>query len=220
MNYAILKRLFDSLFAITGLLLSFPLWAIFALLIWLGDLGPVFYFQERCGRGGEAFKCIQFRSMVAGAEEIFGAHQSTENDSRVTYIGKYLRKTAMDALPQLINIIKGEMSFVGPRALRPVEKDVNDETPRSVWEFEGFRERSSVRPGLTGVAQILAPRDAARGEKFKYDIWYIKNQSIWLDIYLIFLSFLITFAGKWEIREEKLGFLMKPLKSIVEKELG
>jgi len=112
----------------------------------------------------------------------------------------------MDAFPQLWNIFKGEMSFVGPRALREVEIECSDDKPRSIWEFEGAKERCMVRPGLTGVAQILAKRDIPRDRKFKYDIWYIKNRSFLLDLYLIFMSFMVSFCGAWESRGEKLNF--------------
>jgi len=154
--------------------------------------------------------------MIVDAEKYFGPLQAQDHDQRVTRIGRLLRNTAMDELPQLINILKGDMSFVGPRALPPVEIEAGDSQPKSVWEFKGFKERSGITPGLTGIAQILAPRDIPRSEKFKYDIWYVKNQSFLLDIYLIFLSFLVTFMGKWETREDRLAFLLKGLKKKVE----
>jgi lipopolysaccharide/colanic/teichoic acid biosynthesis glycosyltransferase len=97
------------------------------------------------------------------------------------------------------------MSFVGPRALRPVEQDAQDAVPVAVWDIEGFSERSRVRPGLTGIAQIFAPRDITRSEKFKYDIWYIQHHSICLDARLILLSFFITCRARWERRDQKLA---------------
>ena len=111
----------------------------------------------------------------------------------------------MDELPQLINILKGDMSFVGPRALRPAEFEVkgNPETAR-IEEIPGYRERQSVTPGLTGLAQVYLPAYAQRQEKFRYDMLYIKKQSFWLDLKLIFLSFWITFRGKWESRDRKI----------------
>jgi lipopolysaccharide/colanic/teichoic acid biosynthesis glycosyltransferase len=110
----------------------------------------------------------------------------------------------MDELPQLINILKGDMSFVGPRSLRPKEKEVYgnpDET--NIEDVPGYRERLTVRPGLTGVAQVYLPTDALRKEKFRYDLDYIKNRSFLFDLKLIFLSFWITFRGKWQSREKK-----------------
>ncbi len=143
--------------------------------------------------------------MIPDAEKHSGAVQAAENDPRVTKVGRILRKTAMDELPQLLNILKGDMSFVGPRSLRPNEKEVHgnpDET--NIEDVPGYKERLAVRPGLTGLAQVYLPGDALRKEKFKYDLQYIKNQSFLLDLKLIFLSFWITFRGKWESRQKKI----------------
>ena len=110
----------------------------------------------------------------------------------------------MDELPQLINILKGDMSFVGPRALRPAEFEVRGNPDAvSIEEIPGYRERYTVTPGLTGLAQIYLPTDAPRRQKFRYDMLYIRKQSLWLDLKLIFLSFWITFRGKCESREKK-----------------
>jgi len=111
----------------------------------------------------------------------------------------------MDELPQLINILKGDMSFVGPRALRPKEKEVRgNPSETNIDDIPGYRERLAVRPGLTGMAQVYLPADALRKEKFQYDILYIENQSFFFDLKLIFLSFWITFRGKWESRQSKI----------------
>jgi lipopolysaccharide/colanic/teichoic acid biosynthesis glycosyltransferase len=214
-----MKRIFDFILALVGLVISFPLWIIFGLAIWLEDRGPIFYFQERVGKDGRIFQGIKFRSMLVGAEKGVGPVQAREHDRRVTKVGKILRVTAMDELPQLWNIFKGQMSFVGPRALRPVEIDSPDQKPKSVWEFAGFKERCRVRPGLTGIAQILAPRDITRTEKFKYDIWYVKHQNFWLDIKIIIVSFLITFLGRWETRKERFKTLSKRFHSQIIKEI-
>ena len=120
-------------------------------------------------------------------------------------MGRISRVTALDKLPQLINILKGDMSFVGPRALRPEELEVHGNPDiASIEEIPGYRERHTVRPGLTGLAQVYLPTDAPRHQKFRYDAFYIENQSFWLDLKLIFLSFWITFRGKWESREKKI----------------
>lgn len=167
--------------------------------IWLEDRGPVFYFQERVGKDGRIFKGMKFRSMIPKAEDGLGPVQAARDDPRGTRIGRVMRKTAMDELPQLINILKGQMSFVGPRALRPAEKE-SDDTSKifSVFEIPGFEKRSSVHPGLTGAAQVFASRNLTREDKFKYDLWYIDNMSFWLDISLIAKSVLITFNSKWD----------------------
>jgi len=199
------KRPFDLGLASFGMILSFPLWLVFGLMIRITDRGPVFYLQERVGRGGKIFKAIKFRSMVKDAEKTAGPQQAAKNDPRVTKIGKFLRATAMDELPQLINIIKGDMSFVGPRALRPQEREVvgNGEVI-DLSHFPGYEKRHSVRPGLTGIAQITLPPDAPRQEKFHYDLFYIEKKSLWLDLKLLFLSFWITFRAKWGSQEKKI----------------
>ncbi|MDD5440391.1 MAG: sugar transferase [Candidatus Omnitrophica bacterium] len=201
------KRVFDIALSFTGIILSLPLSCIIAGAICLEDGWPVFFSQDRVGKGGRIFKNLKFRSMRKGADEDNGPQQAVEDDPRSTRIGRILRKSAMDELPQLWNILAGDMSFVGPRALRPVEVETGESVLRNIREFEGFAERSAVTPGLTGIAQLLAPRDIRRAEKFKYDIWYIKNRSFWFDIYLILLSFLVTFAGRWETGGRKLNLL-------------
>ncbi len=227
-RFLFLKRPFDAALSAFGILLSSPLWLTFGSLIWLGDRGPVFYTQEREGKGGRVFKAYKFRSMIKEAEQDGTPVQAEKDDPRVTSIGRLLRATAMDELPQLYNIFRGDMSFVGPRALRPAEvergraglprsqrKDAdtkenedslnnkhNSQIAVATKEIPGYRERLKVRPGLTGLAQVYLPADAPRKEKFKYDVFYIKRQSFWLDLKLIFRSFWISFRGKWE-EEEK-----------------
>ena len=199
-----LKRLFDICLSSLGLIGSSPLWIIFGLLISIEDGLPIFYLQERVGKGGKIFKGIKFRSMIKDAEKDTGPVQAVENDPRVTKVGRILRATAMDELPQLVNILKGDMSFVGPRALRPKEKEVRGNPDEiNIENVPGYKERLAVRPGLTGIAQVYLPTDALRSEKFQYDLLYIKKQSFLLDLKLIFLSFWITFRGKWESREKK-----------------
>ena len=215
----LLKRLFDYSLAVFGIFISLPLWLLCAILIFIQDGLPIFYAQERVGRNARLFKGYKFRSMIKNAEENIGPVQSEKGDLRVTRIGRILRISAMDELPQLFNIARGDMSFVGPRALRPIEKEVNHDSTKSIFDFKGFKERSLAVPGLTGIAQIFSPRDIPREEKFKYDIWYIKNRSFLLDAYLIFISFIITFEGKWETRKERFYSLGANLKSRINKEL-
>lgn len=188
-----------------GLVLAAPVGAIIALAIKLTDGGPVFFAQERVGKGGRRFRSFKFRSMVPDAERKFGILQAAEDDPRVTPIGRLLRKTAMDELPQLWNIFRGDMSFVGPRALASREVEIaGDGCSVSLEDIPGYEVRHAVTPGLTGVAQIYAPRDIPRRHKFRYDRIYVRNRSFWLDLELIFLSFWITLRGKWEVREKKL----------------
>jgi lipopolysaccharide/colanic/teichoic acid biosynthesis glycosyltransferase len=200
----VLKRAFDATLAGAGLILSAPLWAIFAAAIRIEDGGPVFYRQSRVGLGGRTFDALKFRSMRPDAERATGAVQATEDDPRVTRVGRLMRATAMDELPQLVNILRGDMSFVGPRALRPgeIETSSNGRLER-LEDVPGFERRIRVRPGLTGLAQVYAPRDVRRRQKFRYDRLYVERRSWCLDLRLILLSFWISVLGRWEVRGRK-----------------
>jgi lipopolysaccharide/colanic/teichoic acid biosynthesis glycosyltransferase len=198
------KRAFDIALAGTGLVCSWPVWLLVAAAIKAEDGGPIFYTQARVGRTGRVFAVLKFRSMVPDAEARVGALQASRRDPRITRVGHLLRATALDELPQLWNIFRGDMSFVGPRALRPGEIEVRgDGREERLEDVPGFDARIRVRPGLTGVAQIYADRDLPRRWKFQYDKVYIRNQSFWLDCRLIALSFWITFRGAWEVRGKK-----------------
>jgi lipopolysaccharide/colanic/teichoic acid biosynthesis glycosyltransferase len=199
------KRLLDIALSGVGLALSSPLWLALSMAVKLEDNGPVFYSQDRVGEGGRVFRAWKFRSMIPDAEKHVGAVQATENDPRVTRVGRLMRATAMDELPQLWNIFIGDMSFVGPRALRPGEIEVlGSGRVEALEDVPGHRDRCRVRPGLTGIAQIYAPRDIPRRRKFRYDKVYIARQSFGLDVRLILLSFWITFRGRWEDRSAKI----------------
>jgi lipopolysaccharide/colanic/teichoic acid biosynthesis glycosyltransferase len=199
-----LKRTFDAALAGSGLIASAPLWAIIAAAIRLEDGGSIFYRQERVGLGGRPFVALKFRSMRPDAEATTGAVQAVEHDPRVTRVGRVLRATAMDELPQLWNILRGDMSFVGPRALRPgeIETTANGRMTR-LEEVDGFEHRVRVRPGLTGLAQVYAARDVPRRQKFRYDRVYVDRRTWWLDLRLILLSFWISVQGTWEARGRK-----------------
>jgi lipopolysaccharide/colanic/teichoic acid biosynthesis glycosyltransferase len=205
MKALFLKRPFDVALSGLGILLSSPLWLAIAAAIKLEDGGPVFYRQERVGRNGRIFGVIKFRSMITDAEKGSGAVQAIARDPRVTKVGRVLRGTAMDELPQLLNIFKGDMSFVGPRALRPHEREVHgDPDTRNIEDIPGYAGRNAVRPGLTGLTQVFLPGDTPRRKKFRVDLLYIKKMSFGFDLKLIVLSFWITFRGKWESREKKI----------------
>ena len=183
---------------------SFLLWLIFGLAIKIEDGGPILYRQKRWGKGKKPIDVYKFRSMVVDADEKFGSIQAQENDPRITRIGKFLRATSLDEMPQILNIWKGEMSWVGPRALPINEVQLKEENGYIPDEaIPGFDLRCKVRPGLTGMAQIYAPRDVPRRHKFRYDLIYVQNQSFRLDLKLIALSFWITLHGKWESRAKK-----------------
>jgi lipopolysaccharide/colanic/teichoic acid biosynthesis glycosyltransferase len=198
------KRALDVLLAGTGLLLSAPLWPIIAAAIALDSRGPVLFAQPRVGQGGRVFEALKFRSMIADAERQTGPLQAAEGDARITRVGRILRASALDELPQLWNIFRGDMSFVGPRALRPEEIDLDGGgRALALDQIPGYAERVSVPPGLTGVAQIYAARDISRRQKFRFDRLYIRRHSFTLDVRLILLSFWITARGTWESRERK-----------------
>lgn len=192
-----IKRLFDIFLSGIGLVGSAPLWLLFASAIKLQDRGPVFYAQERMGKNSKVFKALKFRSMIPDAEKQTGAVWAVEHDPRVTKVGRILRATAMDELPQLWNIFSGDMSFVGPRAERP---ELVEKFSRKI---QNYNARFLVRPGLTGIAQVYGRYDTPPRHKLRYDLLYIRNQSFPLDLKLIFLSFWITFRGKWESRQKK-----------------
>ena len=198
------KRFLDMALSGVGIVVSAPLWAIIAAAIKLDSNGPVFYGQERVGERGRPFRVLKFRSMIDDAERDVGPKAAEEHDPRITRVGRVLRATAMDELPQLWNIFRGDMSFVGPRALRPEEIDVDTAgRPVPLQAIPGFADRSAVPPGLTGIAQIYARRDVSRRQKFRFDRLYVQRQSMMLDLRLIALSFWITARGTWEAREKK-----------------
>jgi lipopolysaccharide/colanic/teichoic acid biosynthesis glycosyltransferase len=186
------KRLFDVLLATTGLVISAPIWMLGACWIWLEDPGPVLFVKNSVGKGGENFLQFKFRSMVQGAEENTGPVLAAESDERVLLAGKFLRKTALDELPQLVNILRGEMSFVGPRPQRTV-------LVRTYLEkMPEYAERHRVLPGLAGLAQVAGDYYLTPRQKLRFDRLYIPHTSLAFDIKLLALSFLIAFWYRWQ----------------------
>jgi lipopolysaccharide/colanic/teichoic acid biosynthesis glycosyltransferase len=191
------KRAFDILLSGFGLILSSPLWALIALAVKLEDGGPVFYRQIRVGKGNREFVNFKFRSMVADSDKRWGAVPATAHDPRITRVGRLMRSTAMDELPQLWNILRGDMSFVGPRP------EWVELVKKFRVEIPGFDRRHAVTPGLTGFAQIYGDSELPRRQKLRYDLLYIKRRSLGVDLRLIAFSFLVTFTGGWEVRASK-----------------
>ena len=182
--YGPVKRAADILFSSLGIILTSPVLILIAVTIKLTSRGPVFYKQERMGLDGSVFTMFKFRSMKVGAEEETGAVWAKKDDPRRTGIGSFLRSTSLDELPQLFNILKGEMSFVGPRPERPY----------FVEQFRGkiprYMLRHKVKCGLTGWAQVNGYRGNTSIEKrIEYDIFYIENWSLSFDIKIIWLTF-------------------------------
>lgn len=193
------KRPLDLLILIGAHVALFPLfvllWSLIPLLVWLGDRGPVFYVQQRAGRGGRPFAVRKFRTMVVGADRI-GPSWNVDEDPRVTRFGKLLRRTALDELPGLLSIWRGDMSFVGPRALAVDEQRLLEE------QIPGFEQRLQVRPGLTGMAQVYNPTDEPE-PKLGYDLEYVRSMSLFLDVKLVLLSVRNTLFARWDTRSGK-----------------
>jgi lipopolysaccharide/colanic/teichoic acid biosynthesis glycosyltransferase len=197
------KRAFDVALSAAGLIASAPLWLVIAALIRAEDGGPVFFTQRRVGRSAQPFIAYKFRSMREDAGA--AARQATEGDPRITRIGRLLRATAMDELPQLWNILRGDMSFVGPRPLAEGEIETGgDGAFVPLDAIPGYADRHAVRPGLTGLTQVFARRDLPRRGKFRLDRLYVRRAGFCLDLRLVALSFWITSRGRWEHRGRKL----------------
>ena len=187
------KRILDLFLGIIGLILTSPLWLYVIIRIKTEDRGPVFFVQERVGRNGRLFRMYKFRSMVVGAEKKgLGVFVSTD-DERITKIGKFIRKTSIDELPQLINVLKGEMSIVGPR-------------PTLEYQVERYnkeqKRRLLMKPGITGWAQINGRNNMTWPEKIKLDLWYVDHWSIGLDLKIIFKTFLSVIKKEGIYSEE------------------
>ena len=193
------KLWFDITILVLAHLFLFPLFLLLCtgipILIWLEDRGPVFYKQQRVGKNGRIFSVLKFRTMVKDAESR-GPAWTTEGDPRVTRVGRQLRLTALDEMPEILNIWKREMSFVGPRALGVEEqKSLEQMVP-------GFENRLQVLPGLTGLAQVYDSADEAHN-KFRYDSEYLQLMNPWLDMKLLVLSVRNTVWAKWDRRSGK-----------------
>ena len=187
-----IKRTFDIIASSLLLLATFPIMLVAALLIFLEDRGPVFYSQIRVGKNWKLVNVLKFRSMRTDAEKN-GAQWAQANDDRVTKIGKFIRKTRIDELPQMLNVLRGDMSFVGPRPERP---EFVEQFSQSI---PFYAERHRVKPGVTGWAQISYPYGASEKdtiEKLQYDLYYVKNYSIFLDLTILFQTAEVILWGK------------------------
>ncbi|WP_339289142.1 sugar transferase [Ureibacillus sp. FSL K6-0786] len=212
MGQQAVKRLYDIVASFIALVLLSPLFIIFALLIKLEDpKGSIFYKQERLGKDNMEFIIYKFRSMVEGAEKMTGPVLAGENDPRITKVGRFMRKTRVDELPQLLNVLKGDMSIVGPRPEREYfakqfEKELNH-----------YFYRNIVKPGITGYAQIMGKYTTSVDDKLRFDLFYIRNYSFILDIIIQFKTIIVLFdktkaEGKKE-RKEKIETKNLTLKS-------
>jgi lipopolysaccharide/colanic/teichoic acid biosynthesis glycosyltransferase len=199
------KRILDLGFGLLLLVTTAPAWPVIALAVKLEDGGPVFYRQRRWGQGGRLFEVFKFRTMISDSDEKHGVVEARDEDERVTRIGAILRSFGIDELPQVLNIIRGEMSFVCPRPLAVGEVVHDDDGNPTVWDrLPEFRRRMSVRPGLTSLATLYLPKDVDRRRKFRYDLLYIRRRNLWLDVRLIALSLWVSLSGRWETRQNKI----------------
>lgn len=194
-----LKRFFDIVTCSIALILLTPLWIIVAIAIKCDSKGPVFFAQERRTKNGRVFKMYKFRSMVVNAESMGAGLFNYENDPRVTKVGRFLRNTSIDELPQLWNVIKGELSIVGPRPCVKYELGDFDTLNKK------YKKRFEVRAGITGLAQVKGRNENSWEEKVTYDNQYVdefKKQGLWLDIKILFSTVAKVFR-KQDIYEEK-----------------
>ncbi|MEP6823339.1 MAG: sugar transferase [Ramlibacter sp.] len=171
-----MKRLIDVLASLAALALLSPLLVLAAAAIMLDTGRPVIFSQQRVGRGGGTFRMFKFRSMVKNAETI-GPNHTADDDSRITRTGRFLRRSSIDELPQLVNVLAGDMSLVGPRPDVPAQRTLYSE---SQWAL-----RCSVRPGVTGLAQAELRSEATLGERIALDLQYAQAASVWLDLKII-----------------------------------
>ncbi len=195
--YDPIKRLLDMAVSGLGLLCALPFILLVIAAIYVEDGAPAFYTQVRVGRRGRPFRVYKFRSMVKDAEAQTGAVLATKDDPRITRVGRLLRKTAMDELPQLLNIFLGQMSFVGPRPERP---ELVAEIVRRLPEF---RLREQIRPGLTGLAQVYGRYYTEPEGKLPFDLDYISRRCLALDLHLFLRSWRITSKASWDSDQEK-----------------
>lgn len=188
-DYLPLKRICDVISASGLMALTTPVVLLFGLLVKLETPGKMFYTQERVGLMGKRFKVTKLRSMYDGAEKKSGAVWASKNDARVTKVGKFIRKTRIDELPQLWNVIKGDMSMIGPRPERP------ELTEKFSKEIEGFEQRLRVLPGLSGYAQVHGGYDVTPKEKYEMDKHYIDNLSLKEDFKIIWETIRVVLTG-------------------------
>lgn len=183
-----MKRIIDIILAFSSLFVLSPLMLTVAALIYLDDRGSLLYKQVRIGFGGREFKILKFRSMVLNADKI-GGYSTLDGDPRITKIGRFIRRTSLDELPQLLNVLLGDMSIVGPRPDVPAQ--------RSLYTADEWKVRHQVKPGITGLAQAKRRSEATLEERKSMDLYYAEHSSLWFDIKIIIMTIrqIITKGG-------------------------
>ncbi len=176
------KRFLDILFSFLGLIILFPLLIIIAILVKITSKGPILFKQKRIGKNGKVFNIYKFRSMCVGAEQQKGGVYSDKNDKRVTKIGKFIRATSIDELPQMLNILKGDMSFIGPRPPLTYHP----------WKYEEYTKEQkkmfAVRPGITGWAQVNGRKEVEWHKRIELNVWYVEHLTFLLDMKILFMT--------------------------------
>jgi len=181
------KRLLDIIISLIVLIIFFPVWVIVAILIKVTSPGPVFFLQDRPGQYRKIFKVYKFRTMKPGSEKMIKGKEVMLDDDRITSIGRFLRRTKIDEIPQVLNVLKGEMSLVGPRPERIASlEDYDDEISK----------RLNMRPGMTGLAQVSGNIYLNLQDRYKLDVYYVENFSLWLDIKIIFRTIGVVIFGE------------------------
>ena len=188
------KRVFDLTLAAVGLLLSLPLWVVISVAIYLEDGRPILFIQKRVGKNGKEFTAYKFRTIYRRYDDQVGHALALHAvDKKVTRVGKVLRRTALNELPQLLNILRGDMSFVGPRPEPPEFITAYEKEVPNIGKI-----RYQVRPGLTGIAQVFGRHNASPRNKLRYDLLYMRKWSFWLDVKLMTVSVWNTLRAKWD----------------------
>lgn len=182
-----IKRLFDIITSLVVLIVFFPIWIIVAILIKVTSPGPVFFLQDRPGLHKKIFKVYKFRTMKLGSEKMVKGKEVMKDDKRITSIGRFLRRTKIDEIPQVLNVLKGEMSLVGARPERIASlADYTDEISK----------RLNMRPGMTGLAQVSGNIYLDLQDRYKLDVYYVENFSLWLDFKIIIRTIGVVFFGE------------------------
>jgi undecaprenyl phosphate N,N'-diacetylbacillosamine 1-phosphate transferase len=182
-----IKRLIDIILSLIVLIIFLPIWVVVAILIKVTSPGSVFFLQDRPGQHKKIFKVYKFRTMKPGSEKMIKGQEVMIDDDRITSIGKFLRRTKIDEIPQVLNVLKGEMSLVGPRPERIASlEDYDDEISK----------RLNMRPGMTGLAQVSGNIYLDLQDRYRFDVYYVENYSLWLDIKIIFRTVGVVLFGE------------------------
>ena len=186
-NQKLIKRVFDIIISLIVLIPFLPIWIIVAILIKITSTGPVLFLQERPGQNKQIFKVYKFRTMIPGSEKMVKGQEVFKEDDRITVIGKFLRRSKLDEIPQVLNVLKGEMSLVGPRPERVA----------SLADYSvEISKRLNMRPGMTGLAQVSGNIYLSLEERYKFDVYYVEHFSILLDLKIIVRTVGVVLFGE------------------------